>query len=494
MVKVKKATIAEGIEDVAILLELIPSNAIFIHSTNIPPNDGTKRLTGHLSPLDHAQTLCYIPRTNKGSTAKAIMLFNDHDLLSYFNNVGLAPYANYHNINKKPAEITFTTVSVQSHLLNSQERIPIIIDDLREKVIVSSYLSELDLELARQAEAKLLMNPYDQIPFNSKVRMRCFSNKYQFRIPAGVEITSAEHFHIKIDELKNQILQYNMNPDNTKFWCKLESQSSGTGTVQLNGLTKSEITRLEENLIDFASKCNLYSDFIIEKTIFNMREFTPFVIEIDVEEIPGNQVVSNIGVEGVISENTISLVGSVRQITNSGQYKGAPGRYIGSRIDDELMKYQECAEEAALPVFKYFWEEGYRGFATIDVLVVQTDNGLIGYNIDPNARFSGGTMLLSIVQYAEKMTGKLFYGLTYFLEVPKTANVFESICEYAGGNLYLGDNSNYKGILPLLIKDFGAVTKCNVQIAALSDDKVELEEMFRTFKSNMKKAADYRTA
>jgi hypothetical protein len=491
MIDIKNATIAEGIEDVALLLGLNPSETIFIHSTNVPPNDGTERLIGHPSPFDHSQPLCYLPRTKKENTAKAIILFNNKDLLSYFDEVGLAPSSNYYNIDNIPSDFTLTNLSVQSNLLNrSNSNADKILYQIKNKTIVSSYLSDNDTSLASQTNGRLLMKPEHQIPFNSKNKMREFANKYEFKIPLGVEINSAENFDEKIIELKEIIYKNEIDIATVKLWCKLEAQSSGSGTVQLNGLSNTEIERLKKSIIDYAESCNLYTDEKSEKTIYNMSHFTSLVIEVDVECIQGNKVVSNIGVEAVISDNAINIIGSVRQITNSGQYSGAFGRYLGSKVDEETIRYKNYAEEAALPVFKYFWNEGYRGFVTIDVLVVQNDNKIFGYNIDPNARFSGGTMLLSILQYASKMTNKPFYGLTYFVVVPKNEKVFNSISEFAGSNLYAGAKSNYKGIIPFIINDFIGTKKCNAQIAAISDDINELEEMWKQFNHNRKTAVD----
>lgn len=488
MPEIKHATIAEGIEDVALLLGLNPSETIFIHSTNIPPNDGIERLIGHPSPFDHSQPLCYLPRSKKGNSAKAIILFNNKDLLSYFDEVGLAPSCNYYNLDIIPQTFSLSSLSVQSNLLKSANKnVEDILTQIKNKNVVSSYLSDLDTKLSNHINGHLLMTPEKQIPFNSKNKMREFADKYNFKTPLGVEINSAEVFDEKLLQLKTIINENDIDINTVKLWCKLEAQSSGSGTVQLNGLNETEITRLKESIISYANDCNLYNNSQTEKTIYNMSHFTSLVVEVDVESIYGNKVVSNIGVEAVISDKGIYIIGSVRQITNSGQYTGTFGRYLGSRIDEETIKYKDYAEEAALPVFNYFWNEGYRGFVTIDVLVVRNGNHIIGYNIDPNARFSGGTMLLSIVQYAAKMTGKTFYGLTYFVVVPKENEVFKLISEFAGGNLYLGAKSSYKGVIPFIINDFIGTKKCNAQIAVISDDKVELEEMWKDF--NQKRSA-----
>lgn len=355
MMEIKNATIAEGIEDVALLLGLNPSDTVFIHSTNVPPNEGTERLIGHPSPFDHSQPLCYLPRSNKGNSAKTIILFNNKDLLIYFDEVGLAPSSNYYNLDIIPKTFTLSNLSVQSNLLKkSSKNAENILKQIKNKNVISSYLSDLDTTLSDHINGHLLMTPENQIPFNSKNKMREFANKYHFKIPLGIEINSAEIFDKKLLELKKLILENDIDINTVKLWCKLEAQSSGSGTVLLNGLNETEIIRLKESIASYANDCNLYDNIHTEKTIYNMSHFTSLVIEVDVESINGSKVVSNIGVEAVISDKGINIIGSVRQITNSGQYSGAFGRYLGSRIDEETIKYKDYAEEAALPVSNIF--------------------------------------------------------------------------------------------------------------------------------------------
>lgn len=483
----QKKEIAEGIEDIAKYLGLSPKDTVFIHSTNTSPNDPFKRIVGHYNVFDHSQPLCYLPRSQRGNTAKAIILFNIADFLKYLDEIGIAPSENYLNLNKQPSSFTYSELSVQAKLLDEADRsLKNIVDSLTKKIIISSYLSQNDLLLKEKLNGSLIMQPELQVPFNSKINLRDFSSKYNYTIPLGVEVKTANDFELKIAELKNLVAELKIDINKVRLWCKLESQSSGRGIVLLEGLKEKNIRQLQSSLIQFASSCKLYNDSIKEKTIYNMKEFTPFVIEIDVESIHKNKIVANIGVEAVISESNVTIVGSVRQITNGGQYSGSFGRYLGSRIDDVLETYQAVAEESAIPVFDYFQSEGYRGFVTIDVLVVEDESqNLIGYNIDPNARFSGGTMLLSLVQYVSKMTGKKFYGITYFLQVDKSDNLFESFKHYADENLFLGKDSNYKGILPLILNNLGTQNKDTIQVAVLSDNLNELEEIFSTFKANI---------
>ena len=55
------------------------------------------------------------------------------------------------------------------------------------------------------------MEPEKQNPFNSKNKMREFAVKYNFKIPLGIEINSADNFDDKLLELKEIILQNNID-------------------------------------------------------------------------------------------------------------------------------------------------------------------------------------------------------------------------------------------------------------------------------------------
>lgn len=487
----QRKEIAEGLEDIAKYLGLNPEETVFIHSTNTSPDDQFKRIVGHYNVFDHSQPLCYLARSQRGGTAKAIILFNISNFLKYLDEIGIAPSENYINLNKQPSSLTtYSELSVQAKLLDETDNsLNEVLKSLQGKTIVSSYLSENDLQLKDKVKGSLIMEPKLQVPFNSKIKLREFSSKYKYRITLGVEVNSANEFASKISELQNIISQNKIDINKVKLWCKLESQSSGTGTTLLQGLTDETIKKLEASLIQFATTCKLYKDTTENKSIYNMEVFTPFVIEVDVESFNQNKIVANIGVEAVISESNVTILGSVRQITSDGS-NGDYGRYIGSRIDNVLETYQSIAEEAAIPVFDYFQSEGYKGFITLDVLVVEDGTkNLVGYSIDPNARFSGGTMLLSLVHYASKMTGKKFYGITYFLAVNKSNDRMETFKLHAGDNLFLGKQSNYKGILPLIINNLrGANQKDNIQVAVLSDNPDELDTILRKFKDNVNAA------
>ena len=84
------------------------------------------------------------------------------------------------------------------------------------------------------------------LSFNSKISLRDFATKYNYNIPLGVEIKTPNDFDLKISELKNFVSEKGIDNDKVKVWCKLESQSSGTGTISFEGLNTANIEKLKK--------------------------------------------------------------------------------------------------------------------------------------------------------------------------------------------------------------------------------------------------------
>jgi hypothetical protein len=157
-----------------------------------------------------------------------------------------------------------------------------------------------------------------------------------------------------------------------------------------------------------------------------------------------------------------------------------------------LTKY---AEHTAIPYLKAIHQEGYRGFITIDVLLTKSNSTceIKGYNIDPNARFTAGTPLLSLVQYSERMSQKELFGLSYSNAVRDSKNLFDRVKYYCGDDLYLGKESNYQGIIPIILNDINYFEnkKRYLRTVVIKESISECKKVYMNFKERILKDLDY---
>lgn len=459
--RIRRGNIADGLNDVAKYLNLDPQKTIFIHSIS-DPNESIEID----SPIyRHTKILSYLSRKEGG--AKALILYGLPDLLNYLNEQGIAPKDNYIQISAKPATLVYPDISVAAQfckaIKNGRED---IINVLKGKTLISSYPGQDEQKLADFAGMKLLMPPQEQLKFNSKTRLRTRAEQDGYLIIPGVEISNLNEFDRKIYIFKNLVSNQGVDINTVRFWCKFDSQSDGKGTIILEGLSGGNITNLKQHLCNFA----------------DIRGVFPIIIEIDVNCLKNTKLVVNIGVEAVISDDVITVIGSVLQDTLNG-------RYISSMISPDLEKYEAVAEKSTIPAFISMQKKGYRGAVTIDVLVAYDSEkrDYVGYNIDPNARFSGGMQLLSIVQHIRKITKRKYYGVSYFNSIKDSSSLFQDIKKYATPYLYEGRQSEYGGIIPISVNDL-TKTKDNkrvVQVAVVGRDYDKILKMYKHFKDNI---------
>lgn len=469
-----RADIAEGLEDVSRLLGFPPDAVVYIHSMVIDAADSYGRLASHISPFGYIQCLNYIPRTNKGNTSKAIILNANANFLSYLDEVGLAPTENIINLKLPIEELSAESLNVQRRMLNEQWlNKDKTLASLHGCTLVSSFLSGADQDLASVIQGRLIMKPEEQIKFNSKVFMRDMCQRHGIPLPLGVSVSEQEALAESLDRLARQCLSIGIDPSKHHFWCKMDEQSSGAGMARIKGLGPAQVEDLYKRGTEFAHKLNDGS-----------TGFVPMVVELDCSELPNTNLVSNIGVEAVISDEGVALIGSVRQFTNDDSKD--VGRYLGSAIDENLEKYSDTAENAASAVCAGYWREGYRGCITIDTLVTSSDTVLTGHCIDPNPRFSGGTMLLSLQQYASKMRGGKVYGFTYFINVPRSDNIWNLVTETCGDDLYRGAKTKYLGLIPQILNDRTESGPHHVQMASLGASEEDARSVFDAWKHRVR--------
>lgn len=431
--KVEYGKISNGVEDVAKYLGLDPEKTIFLHSTTFgeDTNDGKKRPSINKGRMIYSEIMSY--SSNKKDGAKTAVSYIEKNLLEFYHNTNIINIDNIIEVGEdKKIEYPYNSVS---YMLNKKVKED---ENLRKKLngytLVSSYLSEEDIETAKLINGKTLMGLEDQIKFNSKYFFRKASEKHNFSVPTGVCFEGLKNIESAINELKSKIKDKIETPE---VWIKLESQLSGTGNIKVN--LECDLNEIIEKINDVAKK--IYPDEYIYNEI-------PLIIEVDVNSITDEKQIENIGVEAVVTEDKITILGGVSQETQNG-------KYLGSARTEKTDKYIGAAQDAAKDAFIAYSKEGYRGFITIDVLVVKNEKTgeVKGYNIDPNARFSAGTMLLRNIHMAEEKSGKTIYGVSFSNALNLEENAIESIKKYAKENLYAGEKSNYVGIIPVVLND-----------------------------------------
>lgn len=469
---INKGNLADGLNNVAEYLGLEPSKSIFMNSTIVNDQNLHRRIS-HKPIFSHSQVLAYLPR-KKHNSSKGICLYVNKELLQYFNSVGIAPIENLVYLSDIPKEFDYPYISVAAQLKKVLKKDKVLRNKLKGYNIISSYLSDDEVEIARLINGKLIMDPNKQIQFNSKFFLRKNANLGNYSIPLGVYFNGINSLDIMIKDFKKLLFKNMIDSRKAKIWCKFESQSNGDGSYLINGLNDANIRKLKEHIFNFSTKLE-YDEYRIKYEI-------PLVIEIDVSSLPYEKEIANIGVEAVIADNKITFVGNSLQITNNG-------KYIGSIIDNKMEKLSQYAEETALPIFLNMKDQGYRGFITMDVLLTfHSKTHLIkGYNIDPNARFTDGTNLLSLLHYSQQQSGKKMLGFTYSNSIRDEGNLFENVKEYAGEYLYEGEKSRYEGIIPIILNDLSTLSdgKRYLKTVVVSEKMDNAKEMYMQFKRNI---------
>ncbi len=457
-----------GLDDIALYLNLNPEKTLFMHSTSFDENDpnNIKRKAINKGRMLYAEILSYSSLLKNG--AKSVICYYNEELLDYYEKIG---FINLDNIIKvgenKKIDFPYNSVSnMLNHRLKNDEE---LVRKLKGYTIVSSYLSKEDEESAKIIDGKLIMDRKEQEKFNSKYEFRRLSKKYNFSMPIGEYFLGINNLEKAINELNKKINK----KDKIGVWIKLETQSSGTGNIFVKNLNKKSIEQLKEEIKEVGLKI-----YDIEYINYKM----PLVIEIDVNSIENEEEIENIGVEAVIGKNDISILGGVSQLTENGEY-------LGSRITENTYKYLKNAEKEAEKAFLGLWKEGYRGFITIDVLVTKNkeNNSINAYCIDPNARFSAGTMLLRNVHLAEEENNCTMYGNSLSTGIKIKENTLKTLKNAKANKIY-NLNSKRCGIVPALINDVNKMNDGNYYLKVVSVDKTyeESYENYMCFRESLK--------
>lgn len=458
--------IINGTDDVAKYLLLKPEKTLFLHSTsfNEADEDNIKRKAINKGRMIYSEILSY--SSNKLNGSKSVISYFNEQLLKKLDDTDVIRRYNIIKVtDSNKLDFPYNSVST---MLNKKVRED---TEFRKSIdsfnIVSSYISKEDEDTANLINGKLLMKRKEQEKFNSKYEFRKMADKYGFKVPKGIILKGIDELESKIEILKKAKSKYN------NIWIKLESQSSGKGNIKIDNFYNIDAEEIKQKVLEVARK--IYSEEYIFKEM-------PLIAEYDLQTELDEEV-ANIGVEAVITKEKITILGGVEQATFNGEY-------IGSKISESTYNYIEIAQETAKEAFIAVAKEGYVGFMTIDVIITKNKQNsmLEAYNIDPNARFSAGTMLLKNIHTSEDYNKKQMFGLSFSNAIPKTNNIITSILDWIGNDLYSKEN-NYTGIIPALINDLNPIeeNKYYLKSVVIGNTYQETEEIFERFKNKIKR-------
>lgn len=454
--------IPNGLDDIAKYLELNPKKTIFMHSTSFDENDSKNisRRSINKGRMLYAEILSYVSNNKNGSKA-AICYYND-DYLDFYDKIS---FLNKDNILKvyDGQKLTYPYNSVSKMLNRKLKEDENLRKELEGYTIVSSYLSDEDVDSARIINGKTLMKPETQIKFNSKYYFRILGKQKNYEIAPGLEFIGLNTFNINYLREKYPT---------SNIWIKLESQSGGTGNIFFNNINELSDNYIKEKIETLATK--IYEKKYIEE---EMR----FIVEIDINSLPNTKIIENIGVNAIITPNKVTIIGGTSQTTKNG-------KYIGSCVSENTYKYLPIAEKTAAKAFKEIGKAGYHGFMTIDVIIAENNNYIKAYNIDPNARFSAGTMLLKNIHYADNVNKKKSYGISYANLVNSEKGKTLSKIKKAAKNI-MYDYSNGYGLIPALISDLHPIEKNKYFLKSILIDKdfEKVNKKYEKFKENIKR-------
>lgn len=461
VMKIEYKKIPNGLDDIARYLGLNPAKTLFMHSTSFD-NSKSKYISRRAinkGRMLYAEILSYVSALHGGSKA-GICYYND-DFLDFCNNVGFFDRSNILKLyDGRELDYPYNSVSV---MLNKKVKED---ESFRKSLdgytLVSSYLSYEDVETAELINGKVLMSPEKQAKFNSKYFFRKLGKDKGFEIAPGLEFAGLKSFNIeKIRE------EY----PSSSIWVKLASQSGGSGNLFFDNIDNITDEVICDEIFKIASK--IYDKEYIEIEM-------PYIVEVDLGSLPDSVVIENIGVNGVITPDRITILGGTSQTVDKG-------KYIGSCVHENTYKYLDVAQRAAAKAFEAISEAGYYGFMTIDVLVVLNNGELKAYNIDPNARFSAGTMLLKNIHYADMKNGSRSYGISYTnLLYSKDRNMLDKFKAAANDIVY--DKDTGYGIVPVLINDITQLKPDRYYLKSIliEDDYQKALDNFERFKGYFK--------
>ncbi len=359
---------------------------------------------------------------------------------------------------------------------------------LRGKTFIPSFVTRDIEQYALSSNGKTLIPRSASIDFNSKSFLRRKSMEEGFPMAPGIIIEPSEGITSALERL-NDVSSINNFPEGLPVWLKF-STAAGGGTLLLDKISSDAIETWVYDFIKNAS--NGYKTQIIEDDVKTFQNIPPslhrdLVLEFDINSLPDTKILENFGFQAIVGDQDITYLGATKQMTKDGEYIG--GETL-SYNEDQYLREQILPE--ILPVFKSYWQEGYRGIMGIDAVVAKQKRGCKVYILEANCRMTAATPLLGITQKLKALTNtENLCGRLSTFEIPiqnqQGNEAMKDIFTVLDKNLY---GTKYQtGILPFMADVFPHrqnIRTAKVRCVLVGEDSKEVSVLEKNISQTLK--------
>ncbi|MDD9900855.1 MAG: hypothetical protein OXT65_07745 [Alphaproteobacteria bacterium] len=295
------------------------------------------------------------------------------------------------------------------------------------------------LETADKLGAKTLINPEQTMRFNSKARIVEEAAEGRYNVAPHTVARNWDDIENKLEELAGKARDLGLDPQEAKYWVKFDNMAGGTGVTAYKPASMSI-----DDVKDWIAT-GLYN------AGKSPEDFMPVVFDIDIGALPNvNRILGNMNVQAIVANNGVSITGVTFQKTSDN------GAYIGGGLP-QTPEDKALATEAygwALPVLKDAQKKGYRGYAGIDVILCEEQDGKKrGYILEMNGRLNSSTSLLSMShKVARDAKAPDAAACNLSTQFKKPLKDFKSYMAAFNDVIYRANESDFEGVIPIIMK------------------------------------------
>eukprot|EP01103_Thecamoeba_quadrilineata_P004839 TRINITY_DN1471_c0_g1_i2.p1 TRINITY_DN1471_c0_g1~~TRINITY_DN1471_c0_g1_i2.p1 ORF type:complete len:471 (-),score=79.12 TRINITY_DN1471_c0_g1_i2:159-1571(-) len=405
-IEIQRGDIARGFYSIAEHLGLNPSEIVFVNSLITDPEDSQDFKLTDLTRTDWCSAQYVAPLTVSGTKSITFEAYPEHTAY-------LRRYVVEGELITVPEDgKEYPGGSIFPHLnkaLEDQKNNEELYNLIKGKRILNSYPTNELSNILKKLGHQSFVSTNDFIRFGCKSYVKDVSRKSNFNVPPGIVFREDDSMESYLNQIRHLIQEY----PRKKIWIKASSLGGGEGIFVLQDPDDESLTDALVKIARGYQKMRFFKDDFNNSKIVQNRPFKgieyfmPIIVDVDVESVASiDKVIYNACVQAVVSKEKITLVGTTLQNTKDGGY--VDGFLPWDRESPGI----QIAEEEALKLLKKMSEDGYIGYAGVDVLVAKNgdDDGLTPFVLEVNTRLNGSTPLLSLIQRAEALTGQRYYG------------------------------------------------------------------------------------